>query len=50
MRTLSKRQGLQTGCLDEIAYEKGWISREDLAERAEMFRKNTYGAYLATLL
>lgn len=50
VRTLSKRQGLQTGCLDEIAYEKGWISRADLAERAEMFRKNSYGAYLATLL
>ena len=50
VRTLEKRQGLQTGCLDEIAYEQGWISREDLAERAEMFKKNSYGAYLATLL
>lgn len=50
VRTLEKRQGLQTGCLDEIAYQKGWISRDALAERAEMFRKNSYGAYLATLL
>jgi glucose-1-phosphate thymidylyltransferase len=50
VRTLEKRQGLQTGCLDEIAYERGWISREALAERAEMFRKNSYGAYLRTLL
>ena len=50
VRTLEKRQGLQTGCLDEIAYQRGWISREDLAERAEMFRKNSYGAYLANLL
>ncbi|WP_420396859.1 glucose-1-phosphate thymidylyltransferase RfbA [Nioella sp.] len=50
VRTLEKRQGLQTGCLDEIAYEKGWITREALAERAEMFKKNSYGTYLATLL
>jgi glucose-1-phosphate thymidylyltransferase len=50
VRTLEKRQGLQTGCLDEIAYQRRWISREDLAARAEMFRKNSYGAYLANLL
>ena len=50
VRTLEKRQGLQTGCLDEIAYQRGWISREDLAARAEMFGKNSYGAYLANLL
>ena len=50
VRTLEKRQGLQTGCLDEIAFDQGWITRKELAERAEMFRKNSYGAYLATLL
>jgi len=50
VRTLEKRQGLQTGCLEEIAYEQGWISRADLAARAELFRKNGYGAYLAGLL
>ena len=50
VRTLEKRQGLQTGCLEEIAFEQGWISRDELAERAEKFRKNGYGAYLAGLL
>jgi len=50
VRTLENRQGLQTGCLEEIAYEQGWISREDLTTRAELFRKNGYGAYLAGLL
>jgi glucose-1-phosphate thymidylyltransferase len=50
VRTLEKRQGLQTGCLDEIAFDKGWITRDALAERAEMFKKNSYGTYLATLL
>jgi glucose-1-phosphate thymidylyltransferase len=50
VRTLEKRQGLQTGCLEEIAFDQGWISREDLAARAEKFKKNGYGAYLAGLL
>ena len=50
VRTLEKRQGLQTGCLEEIAFEQGWISRDELAARAEKFKKNGYGAYLAGLL
>ena len=49
VRTLTERQGLQTGCLEEIAFKNGWISKEALAERAEMFTKNDYGSYLATL-
>ncbi|KZY53847.1 glucose-1-phosphate thymidylyltransferase [Sulfitobacter sp. HI0054] len=49
VRTLTERQGLQTGCLEEIAFKNGWISQEALAERAEMFTKNDYGSYLATL-
>ena len=50
VRTLERRQGLQTGCPEEIAFQNGWISAEDLAARAEMFAKNGYGAYLAGLL
>jgi len=50
VRTLETRQGLQTGCPEEIAFEQGWISPEALAARAEKFRKNGYGAYLAGLL
>ena len=50
VRTLEKRQGLQTGCPEEIAFEKGWISREQLAERAAVFAKNDYGQYLQRLL
>ena len=49
VRTLTERQGLQTGCLEEIAFKYGWISEAALAERAEMFTKNDYGSYLATL-
>lgn len=47
VRTLTLRQGQQVGCLEEIAYSKGWISREDLLAAAELYRKNDYGQYLA---
>lgn len=50
VRTLQARQGLQTGCLDEIAFAKGWIDTGTLAERAETFGKNDYGRYLKSLL
>ena len=49
-RTLENRQGLQTGCLEEIAYEQGWIDDAQLRARAEMFKKNAYGEYLLRLL
>lgn len=50
VRTLEERQGLQAGCPEEIAYGQGWISADELAARADMFAKNSYGAYLAGLL
>lgn len=50
VRTLSERQGMQVGCLEEIAFEAGWIDRDALAERAEYYSKNAYGAYLKGLL
>lgn len=50
VRTLETRQGLQTGSPDEIAYEKGWISKGNLEERAAIFTKNDYGLYLRKLL
>jgi len=50
VRTLERRQGLQTGCLDEIAYALGWISADQLSERADMFAKNEYGVYLKGIL
>ncbi len=50
VRTLEERQGLQTGCPEEVAFQQGWISRDELAAQAERFAKNGYGAYLAGLL
>ncbi|MGK7651232.1 glucose-1-phosphate thymidylyltransferase RfbA [Roseovarius sp. B08] len=50
VRTLSERQGQQVGCPEEIAFEKGWISKGQLAARAKLFKKTTYGTYLRRLV
>lgn len=49
VRTLTGRQGLQVGCPDEIAFHLGWITKDDLLRRAEVFRKNDYGKYLLNI-
>ena len=46
VRTLTSRQGLQSGSPEEIAFEAGWISKDDLLAAAEPLGKNAYGAYL----
>lgn len=46
VRTLTERQGLQVGSPDEIAFQCGWISAQQLSERAKVFAKNKYGEYL----
>jgi glucose-1-phosphate thymidylyltransferase len=50
VRTLTDRQGLQVGSPDEIAWRAGFITADQLAARAEVFRKNDYGRYLARML
>ena len=49
VQTIEHRQGLKVACLEEIAYENGWISRELLLERASYFGKTGYGQYLFKL-
>ena len=49
VRTLTERQGQQVGSPDEVAYEMGFITREQLNARAECFKKNKYGQYLADI-
>ena len=46
---IEKRQGLKVACLEEIAYQKGWISREQLLAEAQPMAKNGYGQYLIHL-
>lgn len=46
IHTVEKRQGLKVACLEEIAYEKGWISIDQLLEMAQELSKTEYGQYL----
>lgn len=50
VHTIEKRQGLKVACLEEIAYNSGWISAEALALQAKRFGKTSYGQYLDRLL
>ncbi|GAA0808932.1 glucose-1-phosphate thymidylyltransferase RfbA [Psychrobacter piscatorii] len=49
VQTIEHRQGLKVACLEEIAYNKGWIDDEQLLERANFFKKTGYGQYLLGL-
>ncbi len=49
VQTIQKRQGLQISCPEEIAYTKGWIDANQLAELAKQFMKTEYGKYLKDL-
>jgi glucose-1-phosphate thymidylyltransferase len=46
IQTIEKRQGLKVACLEEIAYEMGYISKEKVIELATPLQKNEYGQYL----
>jgi glucose-1-phosphate thymidylyltransferase len=50
IQTIEKRQGLKVACLEEIAFEKRYISNEQLVEQATPFSKNKYGQYLLGLV
>ena len=49
IEVIEKRQGLKVACLEAIAYNQGWISREQLLRDAEPMAKNEYGKYLLRL-
>ncbi len=46
IEVIEKRQGLKVACLEEIAYKRGWIDKEQLKQLAEPMAKNDYGQYL----
>lgn len=50
IEVIEKRQGLKIACLEEIAYKRGWINAEKLAEVAKPMLKNNYGKYLMELI
>lgn len=46
VRTLEKRQGLKISAIEEIAYNKGWITKDELIEAAKRYGKSPYGQHL----
>jgi len=46
VETIEKRQGFKIACLEEIAYNNGWLSKEDLQRIGQQLSKNSYGQYL----
>ncbi len=49
VRTIEERQGQQIGSPEEVAFNMGWITADDLIKEAEKYKKNDYGLYLANL-
>ena len=50
IETIEHRQGLKVACLEEIAYRKGWISKESVLQQAKPMLKNQYGQYMINLI
>lgn len=50
IHTIEKRQGMKVACLEEIAFRKGWLSSEQVAEQIKKLSKTDYGRYLQMLI
>ena len=50
IETIEKRQGLKVACIEEIAFDKGYISKKQLMSIANQMRSNQYGQYLQNLI
>lgn len=50
IQTIEKRQGLKVACIEEIAYEKGYIDKKKMLVLAEVYKNNDYGTYLLNLI
>jgi glucose-1-phosphate thymidylyltransferase len=50
VETIEKRQGYKIACLEEIAFNQGWLSKEQMQTQADQLKKNGYGEYLQDIL
>jgi glucose-1-phosphate thymidylyltransferase len=50
VETIEKRQGYKIACLEEIAFNQGWLSKDDIVQLAKPLQKNSYGQYLLDLI
>ncbi len=49
VETIEKRQGYKVACLEEIAYNNGWLTKEQVLQQGQKLSKNSYGQYLLAL-
>lgn len=50
VETIEKRQGYKVACLEEIAFNNGWLTKQQVAEIGQSMSKNAYGQYLISLV
>jgi len=50
IHTIEKRQGFKVACLEEIAYNKGWLTKDKVREQAKSLEKTDYGKYLFSVI
>ena len=50
VQTIEHRQGLKIACLEEIAFDRGWITLDKLSEQSEVLKKTNYGEYLSKIV
>lgn len=50
VETIEVRQGFKVACLEEIAYNNGWLAKEEILKQAALMSKNGYGQYLSQLI
>ena len=50
VETVQNRQGYKVACLEEIAFNNGWLSKEQVLEIGQSMSKNEYGQYLISLV
>lgn len=50
VETIEKRQGFKIACLEEIAYNQNWLTKDQIKKSANLYKKNSYGQYLFKLI
>ena len=50
IKTIEERQGLKIACIEEIAFQNGWINEDQIKQLADSMNHNEYGKYLLSII